>query len=248
MSRRVNLNADLGEGCGDDQAMLDLVASANIACGFHAGDAMEMTRTVRAALARGVSLGAHPSYPDREGFGRRPMDLSAAEIEAVTAYQIGALQGIAAANGGRLGHVKPHGALSNRAAVELEAALAIARAIRGVDAGLIFLAPSGSAMVEAGRMLGLRVAQEVFADRNYDDDGNLAPRSHPQALIRGLEEAAAHALRMVRRGVIRTLSGRELPCVADSICIHGDDPHAVVLARHLRLTLDDSDIEVVSLI
>lgn len=248
MSGSVNLNADLGEGCGDDEAMLELVASANIACGFHAGDAMDMTRTVRAALAKGVSLGAHPSYPDREGFGRREMGLSIAEIEAVTAYQIGALSGIAAANGGRLGHVKPHGALSNRAAVELDVALAIARAIKGVDGGLIFLAPSGSAMVEAGRRLGLRVAQEVFADRNYDDLGNLISRRHPQALIHDPQEAAAHALRMVAKGVIRALSGHEMPCVADSICIHGDDPEAVALARHLRVVLKESDIAVVSLI
>lgn len=245
--KKVNLNADLGEGCGDDAAMLDVVASANIACGFHAGDAMEMTRTVRAALAKGVSLGAHPSYPDREGFGRRAMDLPLDELEAITAYQIGALAAIAALHGGRLGHVKPHGALSNRAAVDMEVALAIARAVRGVDDRLILLAPAGSAMVEAGLCLGLRVVQEVFADRNYGDDGNLLPRSHPQALIHDPDLAAAHMLRMVRDGVIRSLSGQELACHAQSVCVHGDGPGAVALARHLKRELRNSDIAVISL-
>ena len=245
--KKVNLNADLGEGCGDDAAMLDLVGSANIACGFHAGDAMAMTRTVKAALAKGVSLGAHPSYPDREGFGRRAMDLPLGEVEAITAYQIGALAAIATLHGGRLGHVKPHGALSNRAAVDLDLALAVARAIRGVDDRLIFLAPAGSAMVEAGRRLDLRVVQEVFADRNYGDDGNLMPRSHPQALIHDPEQAARHMLRMVKDGVIQSLSGKMIACDAQSICVHGDDPGAVALARHLRLALRNNDIALISL-
>jgi len=249
---RINLNSDLGEGfgawpMGDDAAMLDIVGAANIACGFHAGDPTVMARTVRAALARGVGIGAHPSYPDLQGFGRRPMALSAAEIEAAVAYQIGALAGVAAACGGRVEHVKPHGALSNRAAVDAEAALAVARAIKGVDAGLIFLAPAGSAMVAAGRQLGLVVAEEVFADRNYDDAGNLLPRSHPRALVHDPAEAVANVLSMVRHGGLRSIGGAEVPCSAQSVCVHGDDPGAVVLARTLKEALLRAGIEIVPL-
>ncbi len=252
MERCINLNSDLGEAfgawpMGDDAAMLDIVASANIACGFHAGDPLVMTRTVRAAQAKGVGIGAHPSYPDLQGFGRRPMTLSVAEIEAITAYQIGALMGIAAACGATVGHVKPHGALSNLAAVDAEVALAVARAIKAVDAGLIFLAPAGSAMVAAGRSLGLAVAEEVFADRNYDDAGNLVPRSQPQAMIHDPAEAAAHVLRMVREGTLRSVTGRLVPCRAQSVCVHGDDAGAVALARHLRDALAAAGIAVVPL-
>jgi 5-oxoprolinase (ATP-hydrolysing) subunit A len=247
MSLRVDLNADLGEAMGDDDAMLGIVSSANIACGFHAGDAMVMTRTVRAALARSVGIGAHPGYADLEGFGRRPMSLSSAEIEAILAYQIGALKGIAAACGAVVGHVKPHGALSNLAAQDREAALAVARAIHAADAGLIFLAPSGSAMVAAGHAVGLAVVEEVFADRNYDDGGNLVPRSHPQAMIHDPQEAAANVLRMVGQGVLRSVNGRDIPCRAQSVCVHGDDPEAVTLARHLRDALTGAGIAIVPL-
>lgn len=244
----VDLNADLGEGCGDDGAMLDIVTSANIACGFHAGDAGEMTRTVRAALARGVGLGAHPSYPDREGFGRRAMELPAEAVAAITAYQIGALAAIAALEGGRLGHVKPHGALSNRAAVDPAAAAAIVRAVKGVDAGLVLLAPAGSVLAEAGRRQGVRVVEEVFADRAYDDDGTLVPRSHPQALIHDPDLAARQVLRMVQHGVIRTVSGRDIPCRAQSVCVHGDDPGAVILARTVRAALERAGVMLIPLV
>ncbi|OAN52747.1 hypothetical protein A6A04_15725 [Paramagnetospirillum marisnigri] len=245
--KTINLNADLGEGCGDDAAMLDVVASANIACGFHAGDAAMMSRTVAAAMARGVGLGAHPSYPDREGFGRRAMELSVAELEAVVACQVGALAGVVALHGGHLAHVKPHGALSNRAAVELDIAQAVARAVAAVDGGLILLAPAGSALVEAGRRSGLRVAEEVFADRTYDDEGYLVPRSSPHALIHDPAEAAAHVLRMARDGVIRSLSGREIACQAQSVCVHGDDPGAVALARAVRAALASAGIKIIPL-
>ena len=252
MERCINLNSDLGEAfgawpMGDDPAMLDIVASANIACGFHAGDPLVMTRTVRAAQAKGVGIGAHPSYPDLQGFGRRPMALSVAEIEAITTYQIGALIGIAAACGATVGHVKPHGALSNLAAVDAEVALAVARAIKAVDAGLIFLAPTGSAMVAAGQSLGLAVAEEVFADRNYDDDGNLVPRSHPRAMIGDAAEAAANVLRMVKAGTLRSINGKEITCRAQSVSVHGDDPDAVALARSLRRELAAAGVAVVPL-
>lgn len=250
--RRIDLNADLGEAfgpwpMGDDQAMLAVVSSANIACGFHAGDPMVMTRTVRAARAAGVGIGAHPGYPDLQGFGRRPMALSGAEIEALLAYQIGALKGIAAACGATVGHVKPHGALSNLAAADREAALAVARGVKAADAGLILLAPAGSAMAAAGLELGLAVAEEVFADRNYGDDGNLVPRSHPRAMVHDPDEAAVNVLRMVRDGKLRALSGREIPCRARSVCVHGDDPGAVALARRVREALAGAGIAVAPL-
>ncbi|ARJ64709.1 hypothetical protein WV31_02995 [Magnetospirillum sp. ME-1] len=239
MVLRVDLNSDLGEAfgawsMGDDGAMLDIVSSANIACGFHAGDPMVMTRTIRAARAAGVGIGAHPGYADLQGFGRRAMALSVAEIEALLAYQIGALKGIASTCGASVGHVKPHGALSNLAAVDSEAALAVARGIRAVDAGLILLAPAGSAMAAAGRNLGLIVVEEVFADRNYGEDGNLLPRSHPQAMVHDPEEATANVLRMVTQGVLRSVNGRDIACRAQSVCVHGDDAGAVALARRLR--------------
>jgi len=252
MEPRINLNSDLGEAfgawpMGDDPAMLDIVASANIACGFHAGDPMVMTRTVRAALAKGVEIGAHPATPDLQGFGRRPMTLSTAEIEAITVYQIGALMGIAAACGARVRHVKPHGALNNLAAVDQEVALAVARGIKAVDGSLIFLVPTGSAMVAAGRNQGLAVAEEVFADRNYDDHGNLVPRSQPHAMIHDPAEATANVLRMVREGSLRSLGGRVIACRAQSVCVHGDDAGAVTLARHLRDALAAAGIAVVGL-
>jgi UPF0271 protein len=252
MTLRIDLNADLGEAfgpwpMGDDLAMLAVVSSANIACGFHAGDPMVMTRTVRAARAAGVGIGAHPGYPDLQGFGRRPMALSAAEIEALLAYQIGALKGIAAACGAAVGHVKPHGALSNLAAADRETALAVARGVKAADAGLILLAPAGSAMAAAGQELGLAVAEEVFADRNYGDDGNLVPRSHPRAMVHDPDEAAANVLRMVRDGKLRALSGREIACHARSVCVHGDDPGAVALARRVREALAGAGIAVAPL-
>jgi UPF0271 protein len=252
MTLRINLNSDLGESfgawsMGDDEAMLAVVASVNIACGFHAGDPLVMTRTVKAALQRGVEIGAHPSYPDLQGFGRRAMALSSAEIEAITAYQIGALAGIARAAGGQLSHVKPHGALNNLAAVDEAVALAIGRAIKGVDPALVFLAPSGSAMVAAGRQLGVPVIEEVFADRNYDDDGNLLTRSHPQAVIHDEKEVVARVLRMVREDSLVSVTGKKLPCRAQSVCVHGDTPGAVALASGLRQALDQAGVTVVGL-
>ncbi len=244
----VNLNADLGEECGDDLAMLDVVGAANIACGAHAGSPAVMEATVRAAMARGIGIGAHPSYPDREGFGRRPMNLSPAEIEAVVLAQLRDLMEIAGRLGGRVGHVKPHGALSNRAAMDAEAAAAVARAVWAADPALVLLAPAGSALVAAGREAGLRVAEEVFADRAYGDDGNLVPRSQPGAMIHDPEIAAARVLDMVREGMLTTVSGRRIACRTQSVCVHGDDPGAVALARRLRAVLEAAGITIIPLI
>jgi len=252
MTLAINLNADLGEGfgayaMGDDAAMLDIVASANIACGFHAGDPLVMRATVERAVARGVSLGAHPSYPDLQGFGRRPMRLSAAEVEAMVAYQIGALMGVAAGSGGRVTHVKAHGALYNAAATDAALALAIGRAIKGVDRELIYLALAGSEMARAGRTLGLAVVEEAFADRNYTDAGTLVPRDRPDAMVHDPEQAAGNVLRMVEEGVVLSVAGTRVPVTAQSVCVHGDEPSAVALATVLRRRLEERGVRILPL-
>lgn len=248
----INLNADLGESfgawsMGDDPAMLDVVASANIACGFHAGDPLVMRQTVRAALTRGVSLGAHPSFPDLQGFGRRRMDLPPPELEAGLVYQIGALQGVAAAEGGRVTHVKPHGALSNMACADAALAETVARAVRALDRDLILLAPAHSALARAGERAGLRVALEVFADRAYQDDGQLVPRSQPGAVLHGAEACWPHVQRMLEARALVSVTGRHLPTTIDSVCVHGDGAGAVATARAIRAGLVAAGIAVVPL-
>jgi UPF0271 protein len=239
MSQTINLNADLGESfgawsMGADEALLDVVASANVACGFHAGDPLVMRRTVAAAKARGVSIGAHPAFPDLQGFGRRRMDIPPSELEAMLIYQIGALQAMAAAEGTRVSHVKPHGALNNMACADRALADCVARAVRAADPQLILLAPAHSQLAVAGEQLGLPVVLEVFADRAYQDDGQLVPRSQPGAMIHGAEAALAHVLRMLDEQAIVSLAGRRLPTRVQSICVHGDNPQAVATAAHIR--------------
>ncbi|HEX6959297.1 MAG TPA: 5-oxoprolinase subunit PxpA [Ferrovibrio sp.] len=249
---KVNLNSDLGESygawtMGDDAAMLAVVASANIACGFHGGDWVVMQNTVAEAIKNGVSIGAHPSYPDLQGFGRRPMTMSNKEVEALMAYQIGALIGVAATKGGTVTHVKPHGAINNKAATDKDLAAALARGIAGVSKDLIFLAPAGSAMVEAAAKANLPVAQEVFADRNYDDEGNLVPRGQPNAMVHDNDQALANVLRMVQERAIVSVNGKKIPCAVDSICVHGDSAGAVSMARHIRAGLEKAGVKVVTL-
>ena len=236
---RINLNADLGEGygpwkMGDDAAMLDIVASANIACGGHAGDADTMRRTLRLARERGVSVGAHPSYPDLQGFGRRAMALSPAELESQVACQVGALAGIAALENIRVTHVKPHGALNNLACVDRSVAATICRAVAAIDRTLILLAPAASELVVAGRAAGLPVVEEIFADRAYLPDGQLVPRSRPDAMIHGAEACLAHVLAMLDAGALIAVDGTRIATPIGSICVHGDNPGAVAVARHLR--------------
>ncbi len=236
---RINLNADLGEGygpwkMGDDAAMLDIVASANIACGGHAGDPDTMRRTLRLARERGVSVGAHPSYPDLQGFGRRAMALSPAELESQVAGQVGALAGIAALEDIRLTHVKPHGALNNLACVDRSVADTICRAVAAIDRALILLAPAASELVVAGRATGLPVVEEIFADRAYLPDGQLVPRSRPDAMIHGAEACLAHVLAMLDAGALLAVDGTRIATPIGSICVHGDNPGAVAVARHLR--------------
>jgi len=239
---KINLNADLGESfgawtMGEDAALLGVVNSANIACGFHAGDPLVMRKTVRTALAAGVGLGAHPAYPDLQGFGRRPMTLAPAELEAVILYQIGALAGMAAAEGGRLSHVKPHGALNNQACEDAALADVVARAVRDFDRELVLLAPALSELQAAGQRAGLAVAAEIFADRAYTDAGTLVPRSRPGAVIHDTGAVVAHVLRMLQAGGIVAVSGKLLPTAMHSICVHGDTPGAVDNARRLRAAL-----------
>jgi UPF0271 protein len=249
---KINLNADLGESfgawtMGDDPALLQLVGSANIACGFHAGDPLVMRKTVRTALAAGVSLGAHPTYPDLAGFGRRAMAMAPAELEAAIVYQLGALAGIAAAEGGRLTHAKPHGALNNQACEDATLADVVARAVKAFDRELILLAPALSELIGAGHRAGLRVAAEVFADRAYTDAATLVPRSQPGAVLHDDDAVLSHVLRMLDAGGIVAASGKVMPTPMHSICVHGDTPGAVGNARRLREALGAKGWELVTL-
>jgi UPF0271 protein len=241
---RINLNADLGESfgawtMGRDEDMLQLVDSANVACGFHAGDPLVMRKTVATAKQHGVSIGAHPSFPDLQGFGRRRIDMAPAEVEAMVVYQIGALQGIAAAEGHRVTHVKPHGALNNLACENLDLARCIARAVRAAGVDLL-LAPALSALVTAGREAGLVVVEEIFADRQYTDEGNLVPRSQPQAMVHGAEASVMHVMRILDGGALVSVHGKRLPCAAGSICVHGDNAEAVSTAKAVRAALQST--------
>ncbi len=246
---RIDLNADLGEGygpyqCGDDAAMLAIVTSANVACGFHAGDPEIMASTFRLAKETGVTVGAHPGFPDLWGFGRRRMPFTAAEIERLVAYQVGAAAALAAWAGHRITYVKAHGALANLAAAERAVADAVARAVRAVDRDLSLLAIALTAQVPAGEAAGLAVHQEIFADRGYADDGQLIARGEPGALIADRDEAAARVLTMVREGAILTASGRRLPTEIGSVCVHGDSRHAVDTARAVRAVLEGAGVAV----
>lgn len=230
----VDLNADLGEGCANDEALLQRVSSANIACGFHAGDAQTMRQSVRWALQYGVAIGAHPSFPDRENFGRTRMQLPPETVYAQVVYQLGALAAIARAEGGVMVHVKPHGMLYNQVAVEPELAEAIARAVKAVDPTLRLVGLAGSELIRAGQKQGLKTRQEVFADRGYQADGTLVPRGQAGALITSDELALAQTLEMVRHHRVRTLDGTWAAVQAETVCLHGDGEHALEYARTLR--------------
>ena len=246
----VDLNCDLGESfgaytIGADEAVLGYVTSANIACGFHAGDPLVMERTVAMAGERGAAVGAHPGFPDLMGFGRRNMSLSPAEAEACVAYQIGALWAFAQRSGLRLQHVKPHGALYNMAAKDRALADAVARGVSSVDKELILLGQGF--LLDAARDAGLRSASEVFADRAYQRDGTLVPRSREGSVIRSRDEAIARTLRMVEEGRVTAITGEDIPIRADSICIHGDSLSALEFARSIRCALERRGVAIVPL-
>ena len=240
----IDLNADLGEGGANDSALLQLVSSANIACGFHAGDAGLMVQSVREALKYGVAVGAHPGYPDRENFGRTAMDLPPETVYAQTLYQIGALAAIVQAQGGELQHVKPHGMLYNQAAADPQLADAIARAVRDCDPALILVGLAGSELIRAGQRYQLATRQEVFADRGYQDNGSLVPRTQPGALIADEDQALAQTLGMVLNGKVTSVKGRDVPLQAQTVCLHGDGEHALAFAHRLREAFDQHGIAI----
>ena len=241
----VDLNADVGEGFADDERLLDVVTSVNVACGFHAGDADIMRRTVELAKAKGVSVGAHPGYRDLHGFGRRPVPgLKSSEIENLVAYQIGALQAIATAAGHRVTHVKPHGAISNVACEDDMTAKAIANAIRAVDRNLIFVVLANSKLVQAGEAANLPMVHEVFADRAYEDNGSLVSRKKPGAVLHDAKAIADRVVRMVQDGAVVSVSGKVIKMRTDTVFIHGGTPGAVEIGRGVRQALKDAGINV----
>ena len=244
MNLRVDLNADLGEGGGHDDELLDLVSSASIACGFHAADPISMLASIRAAKARGVAVGAHPSFADREHFGRREIAPPAAEVFALVAYQIGAFNALATAAGTRVNHVKAHGALYNMAMRDEKLAEAIAQAALTIGSAVLFFAPGGSILARAALAVNLRVIREVFADRNYLADGSLVPRTRPDALLHDPDEAAARVIRMLQDGVVRSVDGTDVRVQAETICVHGDNPNAVAFVGALRSRLETGGVEI----
>jgi 5-oxoprolinase (ATP-hydrolysing) subunit A len=248
MQKTVDINCDMGEGYGQYELGLDAeimphISSANIACGFHAGDPLHMRRTVLLAEAASVGVGAHPGLPDLIGFGRREMMITPEEAAAYVTYQIGALQSFTSSK--KLQHVKPHGALYNMGISNVELAFAVATAVRNVDPDLILVGLTGSSWIKAGRELGLRVAREVFADRSVNSDGTLVPRSHPGAVIGDVEQVADRMMSILSDGRVTAIDGQEAELRGDTICLHGDTPGAADMARTLRQRLEAAGVTVV---
>jgi UPF0271 protein len=244
MKLSIDLNADLGEGAPGERELLDLVSSASIACGFHAGDPAMMSASISAARDAGVAVGAHPSLADRENFGRQELPVTPDEVFALVAYQVGAFQGLARSLDVRPSHVKPHGALYNMAVRDAPLADAIARAVFAIDRSLTLFAPNDSALVQAAGRVGLRVTNEVFADRNYLPDGTLVHRSRPDALLHDPDAAAKRVLRMLQENRVRAIDGSDVAVKAETICIHGDNPESVAFARELRTKLLSAGIAI----
>ena len=234
---RVDLNADVGEGCGQDSALMPLISSANIACGGHVGDVDSMREAVLLARGHGVAIGAHPSFPDREHFGRREMRLSVQDVRECIVAQVESLANVAAAAGTQLRHVKPHGALYNMAARDEELAEAVATAVRSVDPTLMLFALAGSTLVKVAARVGLRSISEAFADRAYRADGSLLPRDQPGSVLHDDEDVAARAVAMARDGRVVAVDGSRLSIAADTLCVHGDTPGAAALAKRIRAAL-----------
>ncbi|MDB4875654.1 MAG: lactam utilization protein LamB [Gemmatimonadetes bacterium] len=249
MTDKVDLNCDMGESfgayrIGADEAVFPFITSANVACGYHGGDPSVMRSTIARARQRGVAVGAHPGLPDLIGFGRRAMDVTPEDAYDMVVYQVGALLGFANAAKVELQHVKAHGALYNMAAVKQDLAAAIARAVRDVDPGLVLFGLPGSHLISEAESVGLTTACEAFADRNYMNDGSLVSRRRPDAQIHDADEAVTRAIRMVREGKIRSVDGEEISIRADTICIHGDGPHAVEFAEKIREGFEEAGIAV----
>lgn len=234
----------MGEGCGNDAELMRYISSANIACGFHAGDADTMRLTVDLAIENDVAIGAHPGYRDRENFGRTSMQLSASEVRDLVTEQIAALNEIAKAAGGRLTHVKPHGALYNQSARDAELAAAIAEAVADYDSDLVLFGLSGSVSIDEAKKCGIRTASEVFADRTYQTDGSLTPRSEQNALISDSDTAVTQVLDMIKYGRVRSVDAIMVHIVADTVCIHGDGEHAVAFAKTINRNLAANGIAI----
>ncbi|MCI0439747.1 MAG: LamB/YcsF family protein [Chloroflexi bacterium] len=248
MARKIDFNCDMGESfgmykLGYDEEVIKYITSANVACGFHAGDPMWMRHTVRLAEEHGVAVGAHPSYPDLNGFGRRNMSLTPDEVKNDLTYQIGALQAFTSAK--KLQHVKPHGAMYNQAVNDEALARAICETILELDKDMALLALSGSRWVEIAEDMGLRVAREVFADRALNADGTLVSRSRPGSVLHDIEEIVERSVRMVTEGKVKAITGEVIEVQADSLCLHGDTPGAVEMARAVRKGLEDAGVQIV---
>ena len=246
---KVDLNSDLGESfgrytIGSDDRIIPLITSANIACGFHASDPVVMMKTVNMVKKAGTGAGAHPGYPDLMGFGRRNMNVSHEEAKAYTLYQISALGGMCKAAGVKLSHVKPHGAMYNMAGKDYELSKAICEAIKEYDPSLIVMGLAGSQMVKAARDMGLKTAEEVFADRAYEEDGSLVARSKPGAMIEDEDEAIARVVRMIKEGKVQAITGNDIDIKADSVCVHGDGEKAILFVEKIRKALTDEGIEI----
>lgn len=245
----IDLNSDLGESygawtMGDDEAMLSIVSSANVACGFHAGDPLGIWKTVKAAAEKGVSIGAHVSYPDRVGFGRRDMDVTSAELTADVVYQIGALKGVAAAAGVTVGYVKPHGALYNRIANDPKQGQAVIDGIKAVDPNLVLMGLAGAPILDLARKSGLKVVAEAFADRAYTPEGQLVSRREPGAVLHDTNLIANRMLQLATHGTLEAIDGSTIKVDAHSICVHGDSPGAVAIARAIRLAFEADGIAI----
>ena len=244
---KIDLNADIGESFGTyrigcDAEVLQQVTSANVACGWHAGDPVVLNRTLAKAKERGVAVGAHPGYPDLMGFGRRDMQLTPDEEYAYTLYQLGAFAAFAKRNGLEIQHLKAHGAMYNTAGKDLTMALAICRAVKDFDPNIILLGLSGSKLIEAAEEVGLRAASEIFADRAYEEDGSLVNRKKPGAMIEDEELAIRRVVRMIRESKVEAITGKDIPVKADSICVHGDGPKALAFTSRIREKLTEEGI------
>ena len=244
----ININCDLGESSKfhsteNDPLLLTIVNSANIACGYHAGDKETMEKTIQISKKNKVSIGAHPSFNDKENFGRKRLNLSSVEVKKLITEQINIISDIAKSKETKVTHIKPHGALNNMACEDYELAKIISETIKKINKDLIFLVPTGSEMEKVGNKIGLKVAAEIFADRNYEDNGNLISRSKPNALITDPELAKNHVLSMVKNQAINCLSGKQIPCEIDSVCIHGDNESSLATAKSIRDNLVDNGLE-----
>ena len=248
----ININCDLGEKSKlhsnhNDPKLLDIINSANIACGYHAGDEQSMNQVIEISKKNGVSIGAHPSFNDPENFGRKRMNLSSSEIRKLIIDQYTILQNIASSYGENVTHIKPHGALNNMACEDIDLAALLAKSINEISKDLIYLVPTGSKMEDAAKKLNMKIACEIFADRNYEDDGNLVSRKKPNALITNPEEAKKHVLSMVKNQAINCHSGKQIPCEIDSVCIHGDNENALATAKSIKNNLLENGLKLKTL-